>query len=96
MWLAERPKTSSLSFGFHRAEILGAVASVLMIWALTGSWLQPLHFSPLFCAKIVGVLVYEAIQRLLHPGEHIHGDLMTLIAAIGLVISAFSRVATVY
>lgn len=37
MWLAERPKTSSLSFGFHRAEILGAVASVLMIWALTGT-----------------------------------------------------------
>ena len=40
--------------------------------------------------------MYEAILRLLHPGEHIHGDLMTLIAAVGLVISVFSRVATVF
>jgi len=36
MWLASRPKTKGHSYGFHRAEILGAVASVLMIWALTG------------------------------------------------------------
>jgi len=36
MWIANRPPTSSLSFGFHRAEILGALASVLMIWLLTG------------------------------------------------------------
>lgn len=34
-----------------------------------------------------GVLVYEAILRIIHPGEHIHGDWMTGIAAIGLVIS---------
>ncbi|EFA75386.1 putative zinc transporter [Heterostelium album PN500] len=36
MWISTHPPTSSLSFGFHRAEILGALASVLMIWALTG------------------------------------------------------------
>jgi Co/Zn/Cd efflux system component len=37
MWLAGRPPSSKMSFGFHRAEILGALASVLMIWALTGT-----------------------------------------------------------
>lgn len=55
MWLAERPKTSSLSFGFHRAEILGAVASVLMIWALTGAHFpRNVHRSliPARCARV--------------------------------------------
>lgn len=36
------------------------------------------------------MLVYEAVLRVLHPGDHIHGDWMTGIAAIGLVISMFS------
>jgi hypothetical protein len=36
LWLATRPATSRLSFGFHRAEILGALVSVLLIWVLTG------------------------------------------------------------
>eukprot|EP01132_Coremiostelium_polycephalum_P003831 gene3831-4772_t len=37
MWVASRPPTSTLSFGFHRAEILGALVSILMIWGLTGA-----------------------------------------------------------
>lgn len=36
IWLAKRPSTSTHSYGFHRAEILGAVMSVLLIWILTG------------------------------------------------------------
>jgi len=48
-WVATFEPTSRLSFGFHRAEILGALLSVMLIWALTG------------------VLVYEAITRLIHP-----------------------------
>ena len=36
LWLATRAPTSRLSFGFHRAEILGALISVIMIWLLTG------------------------------------------------------------
>ena len=36
LWLATRPATSRLSFGFHRAEIIGALLSVLLIWVLTG------------------------------------------------------------
>lgn len=88
MWLSERPKTKSMSFGFHRAEILGAVLSVLLIWALTGSFDKEERSSD-FHLMDVGVLIYEAINRIIHPSEHIHGDLMTLIAAIGLVISTF-------
>jgi Co/Zn/Cd efflux system component len=36
IWLAKRGSTPTLSFGFKRAEILGALLSVLVIWFLTG------------------------------------------------------------
>jgi len=36
IWVAARPKSQRLSFGWHRAEVLGAVVSVLMIWLITG------------------------------------------------------------
>ncbi len=34
IYLGGRPSTFALSFGFHRAEILGALASILLIWGL--------------------------------------------------------------
>jgi len=74
MWLASRPPTSEMTFGFHRAEILGALASVLTIWALTG------------------VLIYEAILRILHPPEHVDGKLMFFIALGGLGINILDAV----
>jgi cation diffusion facilitator family transporter len=36
LWVASRPATRMLSFGWHRAEVLGALTSVLMIWVVTG------------------------------------------------------------
>ena len=36
VWISDKPPTKKMSFGFHRAEVLGAVASVFMIWFLTG------------------------------------------------------------
>jgi cobalt-zinc-cadmium efflux system protein len=35
-WLARRPSTPSMSFGYHRVEILGALASGLSIWVIAG------------------------------------------------------------
>jgi len=71
MWLAARPATSGMSFGYHRAEIIGALASVLTIWALTG------------------ILVYEAILRILHPPApgDVNGRYMFFIASGGLAIN---------
>ena len=34
-WIAGRPSTPQMSFGYHRAEILGALTSGLLIWFLT-------------------------------------------------------------
>lgn len=36
-WAATQPSTHYYSFGYHRAEILGAFISVLIIWLVTGA-----------------------------------------------------------
>ncbi|XP_048513851.1 zinc transporter 2-like [Athalia rosae] len=36
IWIGQRAPTKRLSFGFYRAEILGALLSVAIIWVLTG------------------------------------------------------------
>jgi cobalt-zinc-cadmium efflux system protein len=37
LWVAKRPVTLKMSFGYHRAEILGALLSGLMIWLIAGA-----------------------------------------------------------
>ncbi|XP_075056519.1 putative proton-coupled zinc antiporter SLC30A3 [Mixophyes fleayi] len=36
LWISTRPPTKTMTFGWHRSEILGALASVLSIWVVTG------------------------------------------------------------
>ncbi|XP_005394896.1 PREDICTED: zinc transporter 2 [Chinchilla lanigera] len=36
LWMSSRPATKTLNFGWQRAEILGALLSVLSIWVVTG------------------------------------------------------------
>ena len=35
IWLASKKSNKEFSYGYHRAEILGAMSSVLIIWGLT-------------------------------------------------------------
>ncbi|XP_041327253.1 zinc transporter 3 [Pyrgilauda ruficollis] len=37
LWVSNRPPTKSMTFGWHRSETLGALASVLSIWAVTAA-----------------------------------------------------------
>ncbi len=60
------PRTPKMTYGYHRAEILGALASALSLWALCG------------------VLIYEAIHRLMAPPE-VKGSVVFVIASIGLI-----------
>ncbi len=64
--IAHLPSTPRMSYGYHRAEILGALASALSLWALCG------------------VLIYEAILRLISPPE-VKGPIVFIIAFIGLL-----------
>lgn len=36
LWVASRPATRAMPFGWYRAEVLGALTSVLLIWVVTG------------------------------------------------------------
>ncbi len=36
IWIARRPRTERMSYGFYRAEILGAFGSGVLLWGLTG------------------------------------------------------------
>jgi cobalt-zinc-cadmium efflux system protein len=63
--IARVPRTAVMSYGYHRAEILGALASALSLWALSG------------------VLIYEAVKRLIAP-EAVRGPIVLVIALIGL------------
>lgn len=64
--IIKRPSTHVMSYGYHRAEILGALASAASLWALCG------------------VLVYEAILRLIRP-EEVQGPIVFVIATLGLI-----------
>ncbi|XP_070834602.1 proton-coupled zinc antiporter SLC30A2-like [Chaetodon trifascialis] len=35
LWISSRPQTHTMTFGWHRAEILGMLLSVMSIWAVT-------------------------------------------------------------
>ncbi|XP_043993641.1 zinc transporter 2 isoform X2 [Gambusia affinis] len=67
LWLSSRPATQRLSYGWHRAEILGALLSVFTIWIVTG------------------VLVYLAVERIVHDDYEIEGHVMLITSACAVV-----------
>lgn len=36
IWLAARPASRHYTFGWYRAEVVGALTSVFLIWVITG------------------------------------------------------------
>ncbi|XP_050314020.1 zinc transporter 2-like [Anthonomus grandis grandis] len=69
LYMANRPKTKKMSFGWYRAEVIGALTSVLMIWVVTG------------------VLVYMAVQRIIHEDFEIDAPIMLITSAIGVAVN---------
>uniref|UniRef100_A0A672HK56 Probable proton-coupled zinc antiporter SLC30A3 n=1 Tax=Salarias fasciatus TaxID=181472 RepID=A0A672HK56_SALFA len=37
LWISSRPRTQAMTFGWHRAEILGMLLSIASIWAVTAA-----------------------------------------------------------
>jgi zinc transporter 2 len=72
--LASLPSTSKLSYGFLRAEILGAIISVLVIWVLTGILLYEAFF------RFMDAMGPD-------PKLHTDGKVMFTVACIGLVVN---------
>lgn len=69
LWVSSRPPTKRMSFGYYRAEILGASMSVMIIWVLTG------------------VLLYVAVDRIIHPDYDIDADTMIIISGVGVAMN---------
>ena len=81
--MAQRPADQSLSYGWHRAEIMGTVLSIVFLWGLT-TWLlweatkRVINSSyelngPIMLLTAVGGLLFNIIQlKVLGHGHH-HG-----------------------
>ncbi|XP_078580884.1 proton-coupled zinc antiporter SLC30A2-like isoform X1 [Branchiostoma floridae x Branchiostoma japonicum] len=69
LWIGSRQPTHKMTFGYYRAEVLGALVSVLIIWLLTG------------------ILVYEAVQRIIHKSIQIQGDTMLITAGCSVAFN---------
>ncbi|KAJ0399318.1 hypothetical protein ATCC90586_000452 [Pythium insidiosum] len=74
IWIQTMPASKRLSFGFQRAEVIGAVTSVLVIWVLTG---------------VLVYAAIERFMECIGPNpvERVQGRLMFIVACIGLVVN---------
>ena len=67
--ISKRKPSAKMHYGYHRAEVLGAIFSVTIIWIVTA------------------LLVYEAVQRVIHLDYEIDADVMLITATGGLYIN---------
>ena len=78
--MARWPATPTMSYGYHRAEILGALVSAASLWALSGVLIyESIHrfFQPeivdgpvVFYIATIGLLANFWMMRILHASQH--------------------------
>jgi len=73
MHLAKRPADRHMTFGYHRAEILGALASIITIWALI--------------AILVYEAILRLKADINQDGTPVDGKIMTIIGSAGLAVN---------
>ena len=82
--LSQKRPSVNYTYGYHQAEILGALTSVLIVWAMTGVLLfeavnrfydlQPVDGRLMLFMAIIGLVVNFALFGTLHHGhDHGHG-----------------------
>ncbi|XP_014235481.1 zinc transporter 2-like isoform X1 [Trichogramma pretiosum] len=83
IWVSSRPATKKMPFGWYRAEVIGALTSVMMIWVVTGVLFymavmriinQDFELEPeiMLISSGVGVLVNLIMGFSLHQHGHGH------------------------
>lgn len=84
LWVATRPATKKMSFGWYRAEVIGALTSVLMIWVVTGVLVYlaverlivknfDIDAKVMLITSGMGVIVNIIMGLTLHQHGHSHG-----------------------
>ncbi|GLI59526.1 hypothetical protein VaNZ11_001418 [Volvox africanus] len=81
-WAVTRKSHVSYSFGYHRIEILGALASVLAIWAVTGALVfeavmrmlypEPVNGKLMFLVACAGI-AFNLVIAVVLAEHHVHG-----------------------
>ena len=82
--LSQKQPTLQYTYGYHQAEILGAISSVLIVWAMTGIllfeavnrfiYLEEVNGRLMLIMAVVGLIVNFALFSTLHHGhDHDHG-----------------------
>ncbi|MEK6704512.1 MAG: cation diffusion facilitator family transporter [Bdellovibrionota bacterium] len=79
LWVAKRPRTLIMSFGYHRAEILGALGSGLGIWLISGVLVyeaierlrspQPVQGVIVFVVASIGLIANLLSMKILHKAK---------------------------
>ncbi|NXS34591.1 ZNT8 protein, partial [Pomatostomus ruficeps] len=83
LWLTSKPPTKQLTFGWHRAEILGALMSMIVVWMVTGvltylAGMRLLHLdydidaTVMLITSACAVLANILISLILHQTGHGH------------------------
>ncbi|XP_045780879.1 zinc transporter 2-like isoform X1 [Maniola jurtina] len=84
LWVASRPATRKMSFGWYRAEVIGALTSVLLIWVVTAVLVYmavqrviykefEIDATVMLITSAVGVAVNLVMGLTLHQHGHSHG-----------------------
>ncbi|XP_045625365.1 proton-coupled zinc antiporter SLC30A2 isoform X2 [Procambarus clarkii] len=84
IYLAMQPASKKMNFGYHRAEVLGAVISVLIIWVITGilvyaaiqrviSMEFEVEADTMIIVSALGVVINIILGVVLHVGGGEHG-----------------------
>jgi cation diffusion facilitator family transporter len=84
LYMSTRPATKSLPFGYHRAEVIGALTSVLLIWVVTGILVYmaiqrivskdfEINAPIMLITSGVGLIVNIIMGCTLHQHAHTHG-----------------------
>ncbi|XP_015109420.1 zinc transporter 2 isoform X2 [Diachasma alloeum] len=84
IWVAGRPATRKMPFGWYRAEVIGALTSVLLIWVVTGILFYlaieriinkdfELDAEVMLITSAIGVAVNLVMGLTLHQHGHSHG-----------------------
>ncbi|XP_058689684.1 proton-coupled zinc antiporter SLC30A8 [Poecile atricapillus] len=83
LWLTSKPPTKQLTFGWHRAEILGALMSMIIVWMVTGvliylACMRLLHpdydidATVMLITSVCAVLTNILLSLILHQTGHGH------------------------
>ncbi|KJH48739.1 metal tolerance protein 1 domain protein [Dictyocaulus viviparus] len=83
IYIAAKPPSQRMSFGFHRAEVLGAFFSVFLIWIVTGVLVvlavlriinqeYNIDSTVMAITAVIGVLVNFVMGIMLYFGGHSH------------------------